>query len=200
MKKEIIAAMGLIVGAVLGIVGSFAPTASLRGIAWGIDGTTIIVGCAIMTIHFLRSGNDMLAAGFIVYAIGEGLVQLVCAMAPDSSSPFFAAGTALWAAGMAMVSFPRGFPAFVRGTGVIAGILFAVTALEIFSGNMLTPLSKPLPYLFLSPPCPDSSGLGLDHAEVQAARVIVDAVLPRSTIGFAKSELTASGLIAFLDA
>ena len=39
----------------------------------------------------------MLAAGFIVYAIGEGLVQLVCAMPPDSSSPYFAAGTALWA-------------------------------------------------------------------------------------------------------
>jgi hypothetical protein len=146
MKKEVIAAIGLIIGAVLGIAGSFAPTASLRGISWGIDGTTIIVGCAIMTVRFLRSGDDMLAAGFIVYAIGEGLVQLVCAMPPDSSSPFFAAGTALWAAGMAMVSLPRGFPAVVRGTGVIAGILFAVTALEIFSGNMLTPLSKPLPF------------------------------------------------------
>ena len=92
MKKEIIAAMGLIIGAVLGIAGSFAPSANLRGIAWGIDGTTIIVGCAIMTVRFLRSGDDMLAAGFIVYAIGEGLVQLVCAMAPDSSSPFFCRG------------------------------------------------------------------------------------------------------------
>jgi hypothetical protein len=146
MKKQNIAAIGLIIGAVLGIAGSFAPTANLRGIAWGIDGTTIIVGCAIMTVHFLRNGNDMLAAGFIVYAIGEGLVQLVCAMAPESSSPFFAAGTALWAAGMAMVSFPNGFPIFVRGTGIIAGVLFSATALEIFSGNMLTPLSKPLPF------------------------------------------------------
>lgn len=146
MKKEVIAAVGFTIGAVLGIAGSFVHSASLRGIFWGIDGTTIIVGCAIMTILFLRSGNDMLAAGFIVYAIGEGLVQLVCAMAPDASSPFFAAGTALWAAGMAMVSFPRGFPIFVRVTGIIAGILFAVLALEIFSGNMLTPLSKPLPF------------------------------------------------------
>ena len=33
-----IAAAGLVVGAILGMAGTFAPSASLRGLAWGVDG------------------------------------------------------------------------------------------------------------------------------------------------------------------
>src|SRR5262245_30489879 len=58
-----IAASGLVIGAVLGMAGTFAPSASLRGLAWGIDGTAIIVGAAILVIHHARKGNDLAAAG-----------------------------------------------------------------------------------------------------------------------------------------
>jgi hypothetical protein len=32
-----IAALGLVIGAVFGIAGTFAPSSSLRGLAWGVD-------------------------------------------------------------------------------------------------------------------------------------------------------------------
>jgi hypothetical protein len=32
------------------MAGSFAPTPELRAIAWGIDGTSIIVGCALLAV------------------------------------------------------------------------------------------------------------------------------------------------------
>jgi uncharacterized membrane protein YccC len=37
-------------------------------------------------------------------------------------------------------------PFFVRATGGIASILFALVALQIYSGTALTPLSEPLPF------------------------------------------------------
>ena len=37
-------------------------------------------------------------------------------------------------------------PLWVRGTGFVAAFLFAATALQVFFGQMLTPLSQPLPF------------------------------------------------------
>jgi hypothetical protein len=37
-------------------------------------------------------------------------------------------------------------PLFARVTGIIASVLFAATALQIYGGTALTPLSKPLPF------------------------------------------------------
>ena len=36
--RVVIGAAGLVIGGLLGMAGSFAPSAALRGIAWGIDG------------------------------------------------------------------------------------------------------------------------------------------------------------------
>jgi hypothetical protein len=92
-----VASAGLVVGAVLGMAGSFAPSVQLRGLAWGADGIAIVIASALLVVHHAREGNDQLAAGFLV--------------------------------------------------------LLAVTALRIFGGAGLTPLSKPLPsfaYPFLA--------------------------------------------------
>ena len=63
-----------------------------------------------------------------------------------ASAPLFAAGAALWAAGLGLVSASPFLPMFVRGTGAIAAVLFAVTAARIFGGAGLNPLSSPLPF------------------------------------------------------
>jgi uncharacterized membrane protein len=52
----------------------------------------------------------------------------------------------LWAAALALVSASLTQPILVNATGAIASTMFAVTALQIFGGNDLTPLSKPLPF------------------------------------------------------
>ena len=69
-----IAAIGLVIGALLGMAGTFAPSASLRGLAWGVDGTALIVATALLTVHHLRRGNDLAAAGFLVFVVGETLI------------------------------------------------------------------------------------------------------------------------------
>src|ERR1019366_10681888 len=53
-----IAPMCLVVGALLGLAGSFAASASLRGLAWGVDGTALIVGAALLAVHFIRCAQN----------------------------------------------------------------------------------------------------------------------------------------------
>ena len=145
-RLRVIAASGLVIGAALGTAGSFAPSASLRGLLWGIDGTALIIATALLTIHHVRRGNELAAAGFLVFAIGEGLIVSGSAMDLSASAPPFAAGAGLWAAALALVSASNVMPLSVRGLGLIAAVLFAAVALQIFSGAPLTPLSQPLPF------------------------------------------------------
>ena len=141
-----VAAAGLVIGALLGMAGTFASSVQLRGVAWGVDGIAIVVGSALFVVHHLREGNDQLAAGFLVFLAGEVLIVAGARMELTASVPFFAAGAGLWSAGLALVSASPHMPMVVRAAGTIASILFAVTALRIFGGADLTPLSTPLPF------------------------------------------------------
>ena len=141
-----IASVGLVVGAILGLLGTFAPSDSLRGLAWGLDGVALVVAAALLTVHHVRQGHDLLAGGFLVFAIGQGLVVSTAAMGLPASSPSFGAGTGLWAASLIIVSASRLMPHWIRGTGLIAAVLFGIVALQIFAGRDLTPLSEPFPF------------------------------------------------------
>jgi len=141
-----VAAAGLVIGALLGMAGSFAPSAAIRGVAWGVDGIAIVVGSALLAVHHVRERNDLLAAGFLVFLAGETLIVSGSAMELAASAPSFAAGAGLWCAGLALISASPAMPAFIRATGAIASVLFAVTAVRIFAGADLTPLSEPLPF------------------------------------------------------
>lgn len=141
-----LAAAGLVIGALLGTAGSFAPTAELRGLAWGLDGVALVVASALLVVHHVRNGNDQLAAGFLIFLAGQTLVVSGSALELVASSASFAAGAGLWSAGLALISAAPVLPLVVRVTGAIAATLFAVTAARIFWGGDLTPLSKPLPF------------------------------------------------------
>jgi hypothetical protein len=145
-RPSAVAPICLVIGAVLGLAGSFAPSASLRGLAWGVDGVALIVAAALLAVHCLRQDQQSLAAGFLVFIAGETLVLSGAAMSLEASSPSFAAGAALWAAALVLISAPRVLPLPVRALGGLAALLFAVTALQVFSGRALTPLSAPLPF------------------------------------------------------
>ncbi len=134
------------IGALLGMAGTFAPSAALRGLAWGLDGTALIVAAALLTIHYFRRGNDAAAAGFLVFVVGEGLILSSAAMDLVASAPSFAAGVSLWAASLAIVSASGAMPRVVAALGFVGSLLFAVVAIQIFLGYALTPLSQPLPF------------------------------------------------------
>jgi hypothetical protein len=145
-RLRLVAAIGLVLGAVLGIAGTFAPSASLRGLAWGLDGTALIVASALLAVYHWRRGNELAAAGFLVFVAGETLIVSGSAMTLEASAPSFAAGTSLWAASLILVGASRTMPVLIRGIGFIAALLFGVVAVQIFTGVALTPLSEPLPF------------------------------------------------------
>ena len=64
---RMLAAAALIIGALLGMAGTFAPSAELRALAWGIDGTALVAGMALLAVHHVRLGQELLAAGFLVF-------------------------------------------------------------------------------------------------------------------------------------
>jgi len=145
-RAHVLAPIGLVVGAVLGVAGSFVPSAALRGLAWGLDGTALVLAAALLAVHHVRRGHELVAAGFLVFIAGETLIVSGSAMTLAASMPSFAAGAGLWAASLVLVSAPRIMPGWVRVVGVISAILFAWVAVQDFLGHALTPLSHPLPF------------------------------------------------------
>ena len=127
------------------MAGSFVPSDQLRGLLWGIDGVSLVIASALLTVHFFRRGEDFVAAGYIVFAVAQGLIVSGAAMSLTASTPSFGAGVSLWAAALLFISLPRVFPLVVRLLGVAAAVMFAATSAQIFYGVALHPKSEPLP-------------------------------------------------------
>lgn len=144
---KIVAVIGLVLGGALGMLGTLVSVQNVRAVAWAIDGTSLIVATCLLALMYFRKGEDCVAAGFLVYAIGEAVMLGGTAGSLEASVPSFAAGTALWAAGLLLVSVPRTFIIWTRIAGLVGAVLFATTSLRIFWGEPLLPISKPLPYM-----------------------------------------------------
>ena len=143
---KVTASTGLLVGGVLGMVGSFLPSASLRSLAWSLDGISLIVAGSLLAVNYLRKGYEGTAAGFLMFTIGEALILSSSGVNLDANVTSFGAGAGLWAASLALISFQKVFPTVVRITGFIAAALFIVVAIQIFTGNLINALTKPLPF------------------------------------------------------
>lgn len=144
-KLSGVAAICLVVGAILGMVGSFVPP-PVRGIAWGLDGTALVAGSALLTVHYIRLGNEHLAAAFLVFLVGQTLVVSGSAMGLTESAPSFASGAGLWAASLALICTSSLMPIVVRVFAGTSSVLFAIIAIQVYGGAELNPLSKPLPF------------------------------------------------------
>jgi hypothetical protein len=95
-RNDIIAIVGLILGATLGIGGTLVSTDSLRQIFWMMDGVGVVVATSLLAVRFVRGGDDIGAAGFIVFALGESLLVSGNAAGLEASVPSFGGGVALW--------------------------------------------------------------------------------------------------------
>jgi len=143
---EIAASIGLFIGAVFGIFGSFVTSASVRGLAWGIDGIGLVLASALLTIYFFRKGLDLTAVGFLIFAVGQSLVLSSSGMNLDEYDYSFGAGAGLWATSLIVISFQKTFPVVVRIAGLIAAVLFAIVSVQIFTIQPVNALTRPLPF------------------------------------------------------
>jgi hypothetical protein len=145
-KLNIVAAAGLAVGAVFGLAGTIVTHPHLQAALWGIDSVGLVTAAALLTVKFLRKGCDVIAAGFLIFTIGESVIFSGTAAGVVGSIPSFAAGSALWAAALVLISIPKEFSTGVRMIGIATAILFAVTSARMFWGEPLLPTSSPLPF------------------------------------------------------
>lgn len=88
-SSRFISSGGLVIGSVSGLAGTFVPSTALRGLLWGLDGLALIIAAAFLTLHYLRKGNDAVAAGFFVFVVGEALILSSAAMDLASTGPIF---------------------------------------------------------------------------------------------------------------
>jgi hypothetical protein len=148
MKKtpNVLVVIGLALGGVFGLVGTVVTASNLRAAAWAIDSVGLIVATALLALKYSRLGNDCVAAGFLVFSIGESVMLSGTAATLEGSVPAFGAGTALWSAALLLTSVPGTFPTWTRFVSVVGAILFACTAARIFWGEQVLPTSSPLPF------------------------------------------------------
>lgn len=142
---DIVAAIGLAIGGALGLAGTFVASAELRETLWAIDGVALVVAAALLTMKYQRQGNDCVAAGFLTFVAGESLLLAGNAAGLEASVPAYAGGISLWAAALVLISAPKTFALWMRLTGLIAALLFAVSVGKILWGAPLLPTSSPLP-------------------------------------------------------
>jgi hypothetical protein len=143
---NIVAAFGLTLGALFGMAGTLVAQPNLQALLWAIDSAGLVMAAALLALKYFRTGHDLVAAGFLVFAIGEAVMLSGTAADPAAGMPSFAAGTALWATALLLISIPRHFALAVRLLGLASAILFACTAARIFWGEPLLPSSAPLPF------------------------------------------------------
>lgn len=110
-----IAAGGLALGGVFGLVGAMVPQQHVQAILWAIDAAGLVMASALLAVKYFRTGNDIVAGRFLVFAIGEGVLLSGTAAGPAGSVPAFAAGSALWATALLLVSIPKLFAITSKG-------------------------------------------------------------------------------------
>jgi hypothetical protein len=129
---NVAAAIGLFLGAVFGMLGTMVAERNLQAAFWAVDGVAVVVATALLALRFFRTGNDVVAAGFLVFTIGESVMLAGTAESLAGSVPSFAAGSALWSAALLLTSVPKEFAGWIRLAGTVGAILFAITAARIF--------------------------------------------------------------------
>jgi len=89
------------------MLGTMVAERNLQAAFWAVDGVGLVVATALLALKFFRAGHNLAGAGFLVFAIGEGIMLEGTAESLAGSVPSFAAGTALWSAALLLTSIPK---------------------------------------------------------------------------------------------
>jgi predicted phage tail protein len=76
------------------MLGTMVAERNLQAAFRGVDGVGVVVATALLALRFFRTGNDVVAAGFLVFSIGESVMLAGTAESLAGSVPSFAAGPA----------------------------------------------------------------------------------------------------------
>jgi hypothetical protein len=137
-KQNILASTGLAIGAAFGVAGSiFTDPASMQIALYEISSVGLIAASTLLAVKYLRSNNDLIATGFLLFAIGEAIMSVGTAGGQVAAQPAFAAGMALYIPSLLFLSIPKEFPIWSRIAGIAACVPFLVAASKIFLGEQV---------------------------------------------------------------
>ena len=135
--KTYISVVGFALGVLFGMAGSAVKDPVTQVVFYEISSIGLTVAAVLMAWKFAKENADLLSAGFLILAIGEAVMSGGAATDSISSGAqsSFGAGMALYVPALLMISLPKGYPLFVRITGSLASIPFAIAAAMIFMGQ-----------------------------------------------------------------
>jgi len=143
MKNNVIIG-GLIVGALLGFAGRFLPEGMPLEVAWAVSGLGLMAAYVLLAARHARAGQDEIAAGFVLMAIGEGALFSALASGVEGSQTAFAGGASIFLLALSFIGVPSGFALWTRAAGVLAGVLFGAAALQIYAGQEVLATTSPV--------------------------------------------------------
>ena len=115
-QLDIVAAIGLAIGAVFGLAGTLVSQAPLRQALWAADGVGLIGATSLLTLKFLKRGDECVVS----CVCDRGKPSLASTAAGLAGSvPSFGGGVALWAAALLLTSIPKEFATWVRLVGFL---------------------------------------------------------------------------------
>lgn len=134
--ETVLVALGLGMGVVFGMGGSMAAHSPiLQSGLYEISSVGLVVSTTLLAIKFMGSKRDLLATGFLIFAIGEAIMTVGIPMSLVDGQPSFGAGMALYLPALCLISIPKYFPLWVRLAGMATVIPFAIAATKIFIGQ-----------------------------------------------------------------
>ncbi len=77
---NIIAAVGLALGAVFGMAGTFAAQPNIQALLWAIDGAGLVMAAALLTVKYFREGHDLVGGrSRSCSSVSRGISRYRCA-------------------------------------------------------------------------------------------------------------------------
>lgn len=134
--KYILAAAGLATGVIFGISGSLvSPQMAIA--FYEISSVGLTAACVILALNFYRKEEDLVASGFLLFAIAEAVMSGGTSAGEIAGQPAFGAGMALYVPAFLLISIPGKFPLWNRLSGIATAIPFGIAAAIIFSGGQV---------------------------------------------------------------
>ena len=131
-----IIAIGFAVGASFGMAGSMVTDHITQMMFYEISSVGLIVAAVLISGKYAKENSEFVAAGFILFAIAEAVMTAGTASNTTSGSqPSFGAGMALYVPSLLLISIQRTFATFIRATGILTSIPFAIASAKIFMGG-----------------------------------------------------------------
>jgi hypothetical protein len=130
------------------MAGTFVAQPNIQAVLWALDGAGLVMAAALLTLKYFRTGHDLVAGGFLVFAIAGGRADVGNGGRSRRKRACVCGGHCAVGARAPAHQHSEAIRAGcdVRLLGTVSAILFAIVAARIFWGEQLLPTSSPLPF------------------------------------------------------